>query len=275
MASAPILPQTQSVTPRRILVAYLLWFFLGIFGAHRFYLRHTRWGVVYLLTLGLAGIGLLSDLFRIPSHVRSFNRTLAQGRTPTPLFTPEQGKALLIGFGMILVAACLIALIWMGTYLPGFLGEAFSVFAGLMWTPIVLDITIFLFGFILILWLNIFIRARDGDEFVYLEQVDGPDVPDDLPTEARSAVFKDRPDPQGLEPSLAAIEGALQLDDPAAAIDLLLALPPGQVDEPEVLALRIRLSRKQGHHEKAAELLDSLCLKSPQHPLCSKEAPES
>jgi hypothetical protein len=176
---------------------------------------------------------------------------------------------------MILVAACLIALIWMGTYLPGFLGEAFSVFAGLMWTPIVLDISIFLFGFILVLWLNMFIRARDGDEFVYLEQVDGPDVPDDLPTEARSAVFKDRPEPQGLEPSLAAIEGALQLDDPAAAIDLLLALPPGQVDEPEVLALRIRLSRKQGHHEKAAELLDSLCLKSPQHPLCSKEAPES
>ncbi|MEO1845671.1 MAG: TM2 domain-containing protein, partial [Akkermansiaceae bacterium] len=121
------------MAPRRILVAYLLWLIMGIFGAHRFYLRDTRWGVVYLLTLGLAGIGLLVDLFRLPSYVRRFNRTLAEGRKPAPLFTPEQRRSLLIGFGLILAAATLIALIWLGTYLPGLLGEVFSMFAGLMW----------------------------------------------------------------------------------------------------------------------------------------------
>ena len=273
MASGPVLPQTQSVAPRRILVAYLLWLIMGIFGAHRFYLRDTRWGVVYLLTLGLAGIGLLVDLFRLPSHVRRFNRTLAEGRKPAPLFTPEQRRSLLIGFGLILAAATLIALIWLGTYLPGFLGEVFSMFAGLMWTPLVLDFTIFLFGVILILWLNMFIRAREGDEFVYLEQVEGPDVPADLPEEARSAVFREKPVPQGLEPSLAAIEGALALGDLGEAADLLFELPPDQVDEPEVLTLRIQLARKQGHEEKAVELIEALRLKSPHHSLCSKEVP--
>ncbi|MFP6867163.1 MAG: TM2 domain-containing protein [Roseibacillus sp.] len=273
MASDPVLPQTQSVAPRRILVAYLLWLIMGIFGAHRFYLRDTRWGVVYLLTLGLAGIGLLVDLFRLPSYVRRFNRTLAEGRKPAPLFTPEQRRSLLIGFGLILAAATLIALIWLGTYLPGFLGEVFSMFAGLMWTPLVLDFTIFLFGVVLILWLNMFIRAREGDEFVYLEQVEGPDVPADLPEEARSAVFREKPVPQGLEPSLASIEGALALDDLGEAADLLFELPPDQVDEPEVLTLRIQLARKQGHEEKAVELIEALRLKSPHHSLCSKEVP--
>ena len=273
MASDPVLPQTQSVAPRRILVAYLLWLIMGIFGAHRFYLRDTRWGVVYLLTLGLAGIGLLVDLFRLPSYVRRFNRTLAEGRNPAPLFTPEQRRSLLIGFGLILAAATLIALIWLGTYLPGFLGEVFSMFAGLMWTPLVLDFTIFLFGVVLILWLNMFVRAREGDEFVYLEQVEGPDVPADLPEEARSAVFRENPVPHGLEPSLAAIEGALALDDLGEAADLLFELPPDQVDEPEVLTLRIQLARKQGHEEKAVELIEALRLKSPHHSLCSNEVP--
>lgn len=39
---------------RSVLVAYLLWFFLGFFGAHRFYLG--RWGSA-LLMLVLFGIG--------------------------------------------------------------------------------------------------------------------------------------------------------------------------------------------------------------------------
>lgn len=184
-------------------------------------------------------------------------------------FSQAQRRSLLIGFGLILAAASVVALIWLGTYLPGVLGEIFSMFAGLMWTPIVLDISIFLLGFTLILWLNMFIRARDGDEFVYLEQVEGPDIPDDLPEEARSAVFKEAPEQRGLEPSLAAIEGALELDDLGEATNLLLELPPDQIDDPEVLALRIQLSRKQGHPEKAEELLETLRLKSPRHPLCS------
>lgn len=78
------------------LVAYLLWLFLGTLGIHHFYMGNTLLGIVYiilgiigwgmtlsgLLPLGgaafaLLGIGLLLDLFRIPSCLR---RSLADKR---------------------------------------------------------------------------------------------------------------------------------------------------------------------------------------------------
>jgi hypothetical protein len=47
------------------LVAFLLCFFLGTLGIHRFYLGYTWQGVVQLLTFGGFGIWALIDLFRI------------------------------------------------------------------------------------------------------------------------------------------------------------------------------------------------------------------
>lgn len=61
-------------------VAYLLWFFLGGFGGHRFYLGKTGTAVVQLiifligcvtlLPLIITGIWLLVDAFLIPGIVR-------------------------------------------------------------------------------------------------------------------------------------------------------------------------------------------------------------
>jgi hypothetical protein len=45
----------------------LLCLFLGSFGVHRFYTGHTVMGIVYILTLGLFGIGSLVDLIMIIS----------------------------------------------------------------------------------------------------------------------------------------------------------------------------------------------------------------
>ena len=56
---------TPAVSSKSRLVALLLWFFLGIFGAHRFYCGRYLLGVVYLLTLGLFGIGWFVDLVLI------------------------------------------------------------------------------------------------------------------------------------------------------------------------------------------------------------------
>ncbi|NNM29998.1 MAG: hypothetical protein HKO57_10770, partial [Akkermansiaceae bacterium] len=109
-------------------------------------------------------------------------------------FSPSQRKSLTVGLGLIVAAALIVTLIWAGTYLPGFLGEVFSIVAGIMWTPVLLDISLFVLGLAFVLWLNHHRRKREGDEYVYLEQIEGPGVPDDLPAEARSAVFREAPE---------------------------------------------------------------------------------
>ncbi len=54
-------------------VAYLLWFFLGMFSAHRFYLEKNGTGILYLLTFQLFGIGWLIDLFILGGMVDKYN----------------------------------------------------------------------------------------------------------------------------------------------------------------------------------------------------------
>jgi len=54
-------------------VAWLLLTFLGVFGAHRFYLGKWGTGLLYLLTGGLLFIGLLYDLWTLNSQVSETN----------------------------------------------------------------------------------------------------------------------------------------------------------------------------------------------------------
>ncbi|EFO64976.1 Hypothetical protein GLP15_5234 [Giardia lamblia P15] len=57
---------------------YILWFFLGLFGAHRFYLRRWPTAIVWLLTGGIFWIGWLVDLFLNPRMVDSYNKTVQE-----------------------------------------------------------------------------------------------------------------------------------------------------------------------------------------------------
>lgn len=76
------------------LIAYLLWFFLGMLGAHRFYLGRTGSAiamlvltlVAFVMMLVLIGhllifipfIWMIVDAFLIPGMVRDFNNALIQ-----------------------------------------------------------------------------------------------------------------------------------------------------------------------------------------------------
>ncbi|XP_038058523.1 uncharacterized protein LOC119729810 [Patiria miniata] len=53
----------------------------GIFGFHNFYLGRYFWGIVYLLTLGVLGMGWVVDLIRMPFLVEEANHRAKAGRT--------------------------------------------------------------------------------------------------------------------------------------------------------------------------------------------------
>ena len=53
--------------------AYLLWLFLGLLGVHKFYLKKTGVGILYLCTAGLFFIGWVIDLFTLGKQVDRYN----------------------------------------------------------------------------------------------------------------------------------------------------------------------------------------------------------
>lgn len=59
-------------------IAFGLWCiaFIGFAGIHRFYLGKNWTGLLYFLTWGFAGIGLLIDVFRLPQMVEDYNNRL-------------------------------------------------------------------------------------------------------------------------------------------------------------------------------------------------------
>jgi len=54
-------------------VAYLLWFFFGWAGIHRFYTGNVFTGLIWLVTGGLFGIGWFLDLFLTSGLVDAAN----------------------------------------------------------------------------------------------------------------------------------------------------------------------------------------------------------
>lgn len=58
-------PVASNISPKSRTVALLLCLFLGVTGAHRFYMGRAGLGLLYLFTVGLFGVGVLVDLILI------------------------------------------------------------------------------------------------------------------------------------------------------------------------------------------------------------------
>lgn len=62
--------------PKNYTVAWLLLTFLGIFGGHRFYLGKWVTALLYLVTAGLVGLGILYDFWTLNSQISERNHML-------------------------------------------------------------------------------------------------------------------------------------------------------------------------------------------------------
>lgn len=60
-------------------IAWLLLAFLGLFGIHRMYMGKWLSGIIYLLTAGLFGIGLIYDLWTLNDQISLLNGRAARG----------------------------------------------------------------------------------------------------------------------------------------------------------------------------------------------------
>ena len=54
--------------------AIILAFFLGMVGAHRFYVGQKLWGIIYLLSFGLCGVFIIDGILWLLGSQESFDK---------------------------------------------------------------------------------------------------------------------------------------------------------------------------------------------------------
>ena len=81
-----------------------------------------------------------------------------------------RGKQILVGaavLGTLTVLVCSLLVGW--RLIPGWVGEAFGMLAGVMSTPFFMEASFAVIGLLIVLGLNIWRRHKEGDEFVEIE----------------------------------------------------------------------------------------------------------
>lgn len=64
----------RNTTHSKVLAYILLLPPFGLFGFHRFFLNQKWWGLLYLCTLGILGLGVVFDIFYMPKFFEKSSR---------------------------------------------------------------------------------------------------------------------------------------------------------------------------------------------------------
>lgn len=167
----------------------------------------------------------------------------------------ERVKQVAIGAGILIVLmVSILGLLTGWRLLPGLLGEWVGTIVGIMSTPFFLEASFLCIGLLIVLGINIWRRHKDGDEFVYLEQVAGPDVPKDLPDQATWAIYREKPLETSPPSALAQAEGAFEIGDYRSAAEWIATMDTEALRLPETLDLRLKLARATGRDDLASDL---------------------
>lgn len=168
-------------------------------------------------------------------------------------------KQIAIGAGLLMLLAVLVCGALIGwRYLPGLLGEWIGTMIGVMTTPFFLETSFVIIGLTVVIAINHWRQTRDGDELVYLEQIEGAEVPKGMPDQAQWVVYREKP-LDGEVPTLREqAEGALAIGDYESAAEFIGAMPEADLKLPEILAMRLDLAKATGRLELAAELENEL-----------------
>ena len=178
----------------------------------------------------------------------------------------EQRSALRVGATILLGYAGFIILLWCCGYIPGVVGRTFSLITGFLWTPTIMEPTLFLLALMTIMVLNHHRRKRQGSELVYLETVNSSDA-EQLPEGSHSAIYSEKPQPHSGDEIVAAIEGAAALEDHKEALRLMREVPDELLEEERLLAVRLQLAKANQDPNHIRGLSRKLRLFNPEHPL--------
>ncbi|MGD7651601.1 MAG: hypothetical protein ACQCXQ_00200 [Verrucomicrobiales bacterium] len=155
---------------------------------------------------------------------------------------------------LVVLTLVVVGVLLGGRLIPGLLGEWIGTMVGVVTTPVFLEISFVILGFTIVLVINSVRRKREGEELVYLEQVDGVE----LPEHAKWAVYRDEP-LAGEEPELIELaEGAMELGDLTEVADYLARMPESELEGVRALELRVKLAEASGMPELAERLAAEL-----------------
>ena len=93
IAQQQLIETRTSNEAKSVGVAYLLWFFLGLIGGHRFYMGRVGSAIGMFFTLGGLGIWWLIDGFLIPGMIRGDLEKTRQRLTMEMILTTEAARS--------------------------------------------------------------------------------------------------------------------------------------------------------------------------------------